>query len=276
MHRRFCFSAMVTWAAVCAGLALACPAMAQNVVRISGTGSGTGGMRLVAAAFMKAHPETRVDVQPAVGSSGGIGALAAGQIEVAVSNRAPKEAELTKRGMTSVLYARTPFVVAVHRDLGVTALSSEQLAALFAEGAATFPNGKRARPVLRMSDATDTELLKAFSPLVAQAVDLALKRRGMLNADTDSEAADLIENTAGAFGVSTLALIESERRPILAVAIDGKSPSVAGLADGSYPSFKPLYLITAADAAPPTRAFAAFVQSTEGRAVLRAHGHATP
>jgi phosphate transport system substrate-binding protein len=212
-------------------------------------------------------------VQPALGSSGGIGALIAGRIDLAVSNRKPKDAELAQAPPQSVEYARTPFVVAVHKDLGITTLSSAQLASLYDECAATFPNGKRARPVLRLSDAGDTELLKSFSPEVATAVDAASKRRGMLNADTDSEAAELAEHTAGAFAVSTLALIESEQRPLAALTIDAKVPSVAHLIDGSYPYYKTLYLIASPNAGPNARLFAAFVQSSEGRALLRSHGH---
>ena len=263
--------------ALCCALAwLAQAAFAQSVVRVSGTGSGTGGMRLLAQAFMQANPAVRIDVQPALGSTGGISALMAGQIELAVSNRPPKLAELATLPLLSIEYARTPFVVAVHKDLGVSALTSAQLAALFAEGAATFPNGKRARPVLRLSDDTDTALLKSFGPAVAAAVDAALTRRGMLTADTDSEAADLVERTSGAFAGSTLALIESEKRPLVGVAIDGKAPTVAALVDSSYPYFKPLYLIVNPQAALDTKRFAAFVQSAPGRALLRAHGHAPP
>lgn len=263
--------------ALCCALAwLAQAAFAQSVVRVSGTGSGTGGMRLLAQAFMQANPAVRIDVQPALGSTGGISALMAGQIELAVSNRPPKLAELATLPLLSIEYARTPFVVAVHKDLGVSALTSAQLAALFAEGAATFPNGKRARPVLRLSDDTDTALLKSFGPAVAAAVDAALTRRGMLTADTDSEAADLVERTSGAFAGSTLALIESEKRPLIGLAIDGQGPTVAALADGSYPYFKPLYLIVNPQAALDTKRFAVFVQSAPGRALLRAHGHAPP
>jgi phosphate transport system substrate-binding protein len=249
-------------------------AAAQGIVRVGGTGSGTGGMQLLAQAFMRANPALQVEVHPALGSSGGIASLIAGQIEMAVSNRLPKETELARQPLLSTEYARTPFVVAVHKDLGITALSSAQLAALFSEGAAVFPNGKRSRPVMRLSDATDTELLKSFSPEIARAVDAATKRRGMLNADTDSETADLIERTAGAFGASTLALIESEKRPLTAVTIDAKTPTVANLIDGSYPYYKPLYLIVGANAGQSTKLFAAFVQSEPGRALLRAHGHA--
>jgi phosphate transport system substrate-binding protein len=266
--------AFVRAACVCVGLVfLQLSAGAQTVVRVNGTGSGNGGMRLLAQAFMQANPGTQVEVQPALGSTGGINALMAGQVELAISNRKPKEGELARRALVSVEYARTPFVVAVSRDLGITSLTSSQLAGLFGEGAVTFANGKRARPVLRLSDAGDTELLKSFSPDVASAVDAAAKRRGMLSADTDSEAADLIEHTAGAFGVSTLALIESEKRSLLALAIDAKVPSVDNLASGAYPYHKSLFLIVDPDAGPNTKRFAAFVQSPAGRALLRAHGH---
>ena len=252
-------------------------AAAQTVVRSNGTGSGTGGtggMLRLARAFMQAHPNVKVEVQPALGSSGGISALIAGQIELAVSNRPPRDSELARLPMQSTEYARTPVVIAVGRDLGVTALTSTQLAALFAEGAATYPNGQRARPVLRLSDAGATELLKSFSPEVATAVDAASKRRGMLNANTDSEAADLVEHTAGAFALSTLALIDSEKRPLTALAIDRRVPTVANLLDGSYPFYKSLWMVVASNATAQTKLFAGFVQSAPGQAVLRAHGHA--
>jgi phosphate transport system substrate-binding protein len=254
-------------------LASPMPTQAQALVRVNGTGSGVGGMKVLAKAFMDANPDTKVDVQPAVGSSGGISALLAGQIEVAVSNRKPKEAELSKQALSSIEYAHTPFVVAVSRDLGITALSTQQLAGLYAEGAVNFPNGKRARPVLRLSDAADTDLLKSLSPEVAKAVDAASQRRGMLNANTDSDAANLLERTAGAFGVSTLALIESEKRPLVALSIDNKMPSVDNLASGAYPHHKALHLIVGANAGANTKRFVAFVQSSAGKALLRANGH---
>jgi len=204
--------------------------------------------------------------------TGGISALLARQIDVALSNRMPKDSELAKAPLLAVEYARAPFVVAVHGDLGITALTTRQLAGLYGEGAQTFPNGQRARPVLRLSEDTDTLLLKSFTPELAQAMDAAGRRRGMLVANTDGETADLLERTPGAFAGSTLALIESERRPLVALEIDGRRPNPQGLADGSYPHFKTQYLIVRPDATEHTRSFAAYVQSAEGRALLRASG----
>ena len=156
-----------------------------------------------------------------------------GRLELAVSNRAPNDKERAAGELPAVECARTPFVVMVHKDLGVSALTADQLAALYSEGAVTFPNGKRARPVLRLSDAGDTKLLQSFAPALGPAIDAASQRRGMLNANTDSEAADLVEKAQGAFASGTLAQIESEQRPLRALAIDGKAPSVANLESGS-------------------------------------------
>ena len=257
-----------------AGLLLAgTPASAESTVRISGTGSGTGGAQLLANAFLVGKSGVAVEVRPAMGSAGGIAAVIDGRLDLALSNRLPNEKELAAATLTTVEYARTPFVIAVHRNAEVTALTTAQLAALYGPGAVAFPNGKRARAVLRLSDAGDTRLLASFSPAMATALEAAAIRPGVLNANTDSETADLIEKTPGAFSVSTLALIESEARPLVALSIDGMRPSVENLASGAYPYFKTLYLISGSAPGPNARAFIAFLQSEAGRKVLTAHGH---
>jgi phosphate transport system substrate-binding protein len=245
-------------------------------LRIAGTGSGTGGLQLALQAFMHANPGVKGEVLPAIGSSGGIRAVIDGKIEVAVSNRAPNDKELALAPLQSTAYARTPFVVAVHKDLGVAQISREQLAALYGEGAVAFPNGRRARPVLRLADATDTNIMKSISPEVASAIDAASGRRGLLDAATDSETADLIQRTPGAFGPSTLALIESEKRPLVALAIDGVEPSVGNLANGKWKLMKPLHIVTGPQSGALAQRFVAFVRSPECRRLLAAAGHAEP
>jgi phosphate transport system substrate-binding protein len=258
--------------ATLAALLCATTAQAQAELLVSGTGSGTGGMQLVAQAFMQAHPEVRVVVQPAIGSAGGIRAVVAGKLSIALSNREPNQAERADAELVAVEYARTPFVVAVHNNQGLAALSGDQLAALFAPGA-TYPNGQRARPVLRRADAGDTQLLKSMAPALAAAVDAASERRGMLDAATDSEAADMVAHTPGAFAASTLALIAAEKRPFTALAIDGREPTVDNLAKGRYPFHKRLFAITAKAPSPEVGRFLAFLRSPATQALLRANGH---
>ena len=257
---------------VVAGFGTVHAALAESVLRINGTGSGTGGMQLLAEAYMQANPTLRVVVAPAIGSTGGIRALLDGKLDVALSNREPNEAERARAALTSVEYARTPFVVAVHKNVGIAALTGAQLAALFEPGA-TYPSGQRARPVLRSSDATDTKLFQSMAPGLVAAVDAAAARRGMLEAATDTEAADMVQQTAGAFAASTLALIATERRPFVALAIDGREPTVDSLALGRYPYHKRLFVITHKTPAQGVAAFMAFVRSPAAQALLRANGH---
>ena len=184
----------------------------------------------------------------------------------------PDAAELVVAPLASVEYARTPFVVVVHKDIGLQHVSAVQLAAFFEPGA-VFPRGQRARPVLRLKDATDTKLLKSFAPEVERAITAAEARRGMLDAATDSDAADLVQNTPGAFAASTLAQVLTEDRPFVALTIDGRQPTVESLAKGDYPYYKRLIAITQAKPSAATSAFMGFLRSDSAQKLLGAHGH---
>lgn len=244
-------------------------------LRIGGTGSALGGVQLVAQAYMLIHPGERIQVQPAIGTTGAINAVAAGKLDVGVASSEPDAAERERSQLVATEYARTPLVIAVHRKLGLAALTRARLAGLFEPGA-TFANGQRARPILRAADSPEFRFLRSLSPAVAGAVDAASARRGMLEATNDTDEADLIQDTPGGFGTSTLALIASERRPLVALTLDGREPTLDNLANGVYPHRKRLYAITRRVPSPSVAQFLAFLRSPAAQAVLRANGHLTP
>ena len=270
---------------------LAGRAHAHGPLRVSGTGSATGGMALLAARFGAMPDGHEVIIPPAYGSAGGIAAVIEGLLEVAVSNRPPSPQEVARATMARPVvqgagqvprgkgplvateYARTPFVIAVHRDLGVTALDDAQFTALYAAGRAAFPNGQRARPVLREPDDIDTRLVGLLVPPAGAALRQALQRSGMLRAATDTDAVDLIEKVPGAFGGSTLAQLLSERRPLVPLTIGGREPTLDALQAGRYPLHKPLFIITRAEPTVDARRFVDFVLSEAGQSLLEAHGH---
>jgi phosphate transport system substrate-binding protein len=73
-------------------------------------------------------------------------------------------------------------------------------------------------------------------------------------------------------GVATLAGISGNSQ-LKAIPVNGKRATVANVADGSYPLFIPLYLVTnpSSPKAASAQAFVDFVQSAPGKAVLRKH-----
>jgi phosphate transport system substrate-binding protein len=74
------------------------------------------------------------------------------------------------------------------------------------------------------------------------------------------------------FGVATLSGISGNAK-LKAIPINGKRATVANIADGSYPLFIPLYLVTNPNSpkASQAQAFVDFVQSDAGKAALRKH-----
>jgi phosphate transport system substrate-binding protein len=225
----------------------------------------------VASAFAAAQPlAIPIAVLPAIGSRGALRGVREGRLNVALTNLAPEGSAAD--GLRIVEYAQTPFVMAVRNDLPVQQLSSAELARLYGDDG-RFPDGTRARPVMRPGDDVDNQLIASHSPAVASALRAALERPGMLSAATDSDTADLIEATPGAFGGSTLAQMLSERRRMRALEVDGQPPTVEGLRNGRYRLFKRLYAITRAAPGAEVEAFIRFLLSAPGRAVLGAHGH---
>lgn len=258
--------AVLLWALAGAGSA------AAEVIRVGGTGSGLGTIRLLGDAFEKLHPRHRVEVLPALGSSGGLKALRAAQLELAISNREPS-AEDRAVGLKGQRFASTALALVTHAEVPATAMTRQRLADLLSGREARWPNGKAVRLVLRPPSDSDTKLLASLSPEVDAALKQAQARPGMVIAQTDTEAADYIERTPHAFGASTVAQVNSEKRRLNILSLDGLPASTALVEAGQYPMVKDLLLVTRNDASEAVRAFASFVtESPEARSILRRTG----
>lgn len=262
---------MLAGVVVC-GMSVAGCAWAQEI-RIGGTGGALGTMQTLANAYQKIHPEAKIVVLPSLGSGGGIKAVLAGAIQVAVSSRPLTPAE-TNQGATAVEHGRTPFVFAVRANTGPDNVTTKELAEIFSGALDRWPDGSTIRLVLRPVGDSDEDILKKISPEMAKAMALARKRPGMRFAITDQDAADAIEKIGGAFGATTEALIVSEKRAIKSLRLNGVEPSTRAVADGSYPYFKPLFIVTTEKPLLPARQFVAFLLSADGRAILARSGYA--
>lgn len=247
-------------------------AQAGEELKLGGSGSCLGTMRLLAEQFQKTHPDVRITVVPSLGSSGGIKAVAAGALDIGLSGRPLKEEE-RRLGVTAIEYGRTPFVIATGASNATSSINIEQLAQMYAGKLTVWPDGKPLRLVLRPASESDNEILKGMSPAMNKAVSYALGREGMTMALTDQDSADAIEKITGAVGNSTLALILSERRPLKVLALNGVTPSPEAIADGVYPYYKTMFMVMGSKTSQLARDFIGFVRSPEGRNILTQNGH---
>jgi phosphate transport system substrate-binding protein len=243
---------------------------AAETIRISGTDGAIGTIRILGEAFRKTNPGIRIELLPGMGSNGSVKALLAGRLDIGLSGRA-LSGEERAQGVVETRYARTPFVFAVNSALRMTGLTSEGLAGIYA-GKRDWDNGKRIRLVLRPQADSDIAVLKGMSPAMSAAVDVALRRKGMIVATTDHDAADAIESVPGAFGGTTLSLVLSEKRALRVLALDGVVPSVRTMADRSYPYGKTFFMVTKNNPPASVRRFIDFVRSPAGVAILAKYG----
>jgi phosphate transport system substrate-binding protein len=229
-------------------------------------------MRILGEAFRKIHPEIRVDILPGMGSSGSVKAVLAGRLDIGLSGRT-LSGEERAQGVVETRYARTPFVFGVNSTLKITGLTLDDVAAIYA-GKRDWEKGKRIRLVLRPTEDTDIPVLKSMSPAMNTAADIALRRKGMIVATTDHDAADAIESVPGAFGGTTLSLVLSEKRALRVISLDGITPSVRTMADRSYPYNKTFFMVTKKNPPVSVRRFIDFVRSPAGSAILLKNGQA--
>jgi phosphate transport system substrate-binding protein len=250
-------------------------ASAAAEIKIGGTGAALGSMQLLAAEFSATNPDIRVTTVPSLGSGGSIKAVLAGAIGLAVTSRAMNEGE-RKLGAVEMEYARTPLVFAVSTKSRVNAISSGELADIYAGKMVSWADGSPVRIVLRPASDIDTEMVQNISPTIRLGLAAAETRPGVQFSVNDQDAANDLERIPGAIGPSSLALILSERRALRALKLDGREPTPMSAASGAYPYYKRLFFVTGAKPSVAVERFIAFVHSPAGRKILTSNGQWIP
>ena len=243
--------------------------------KVGGTGAALGTMQRLAEEFTARNPDIRVTTVPSLGSGGSIKAVVAGAIGLAVTSRPMNESE-RKLGAVEMEYARTPFVFAVSTRSGLNAITSGELADIYAGKMVTWADGSPVRIVLRPVSDIDTEMVRNISPAIRRGIMAAEARPGVQFSVNDQDAANDLERIPGSIGPSSLALIVSEKRALRALKLDGMEPTPRNAASGAYPYYKRLFLVTGTKRSAAVERFVAFVQSPAGRKILASNGQWTP
>lgn len=246
-------------------------AVYAETIRMSGTGSSLGTMRILGDAYKKVDPTFALEIVPNLGTRGALKALDQNALHFAVIGR-PVSTDEAARGLIASEYGRTPFVLASARK-EEAGLTLSRVAEIYAGRVSRWPDGTPVRIVLRPANDGDTLLLASFSPAIKDGLSSAMAREGMVVGVTDQDSATEITRLKGGLGTTSLALITSEKRPLYPLPIEGVMPSVQTLNDGSYPYYKAFYLVTRGKPVDAVERFSAFVQSAEGRRLLLGNGH---
>lgn len=206
---------------------------------IGGTGAGLGPLQLV----IDDLGLRQLRLVPSLGTGGGLKAVAAGAIDLALSARRLTDDERA-RGLVEQELFRTPVVWAVHDGVPLRNATLDDLAALYAARTTHWTNGTPVRLVLRPESDSDTALVKSASPAIAEAASAAQARPGVHVATTDFDTVEALERIQGALGATTLGLVRAQRRRVHVLSLGGIAPSLDMLAANRWPMAKRVHLVS--------------------------------
>jgi phosphate transport system substrate-binding protein len=241
-----------------------------ETLRMGGVGTATALLPPLFAAFDPGG-EHKLVVIPALGSNGGLRAVADGILDIAMSGRSLKDDEKAQ-GLTPAFALRTLFVLATSRP-NPTGLKSAEVADLYQSPQAAWPDGSPIRLILRPRSDSDTAVLGGMFPRMAAALEQARKRGEIPVTATDQDNAGMAEQTPGSLASTTLTQIVLEQRKLHVIPIDGVEPSLENLERGAYPYTKTLYFVLPTKTSPVAKRFVAFLATPQGQAALRATGN---
>ena len=249
------------------------PATAVEL-KIGGTGNALGTMTIMAQAYMKENSDTSITVLPSIGSSGAMKAVPKGAVDLGLASRPPKDEEASS-GIVGIEYARSPSVLVVNTASNAESLTTEQLIDIYNGKLSHWPDGSLIRPIMRQPDDSTTKQLNSLSSKLANAFKVAGSRSGLQFAYTDQEAVEKMESIPGSFGLTTLALIKSEQRPLRPLTFDGIEPSITNVINGRYPEqlIMHFYLILPQEPSLEVQKFIRFIKSEQGIKILTDNGH---
>lgn len=259
------------FACLAATLVLAAEAaQAKDVVRVGGTGIGLAFSRIAGDHLMAIDDSIQTEVFPSLGTPGGLKALAAGDLDVAITARPLSEGERTK-GFREAACMTTALVFATSRP-AAPGIKLAELPEIYSDPSPRWPDGQPLKIILRAAAGSENPYLVKLVPGMEAALAAAFRRPGIPIGATDQENADLAQRMAGSFAIMTLMQIRSERLEMTPLPVNGVTPSAATLAERSYPMPLPLCYVLPVSPAQGALRFVAFMRSTAGRELARLHG----
>lgn len=244
-------------------------AHAGVAITIGGVGSIGPLVQRLAEPYLRAHPKVRIDiVQPPMGTSGALRALALGRMQLVLAGRPLLPGESGR----VLPWLRTPMVFA-SSDGVLSRLDVARVEALFAGELITWDDGRPIRLVLRGAQESETQALRAVSPGIDRAVAQALERRDLPMASDDLDALRFLGRIPGSFGTSSLGLVLTRAVPLRLLPYEGVAPTAQALEDGRYLLQRPYHLVCRPDAPPEVLRFIDHLRSASSLRLARSLGY---
>lgn len=245
----------------------------KTKLTISGAGSVIAMLKLLEPDFERAEPGVRLEFLPGARSAGAIRGVAARTLDVGTVTRRPEADEL-RYHLRYWGVARDPLAVAVHRGVGVSSLSVQQLRSIYAGRLKNWRQlGGPNLPIVVLVRNEDDAAMVAFRKHV-----LGAKLKVFPEATRLFYESDLVEallGTRGAIGFLSYGYIRSQDVPVEVLGVDGVKPSVSAVSNGSYKMIRHVGVVTMPRPSESVLALANYLTGPRAGSILAEHGYAS-
>jgi phosphate transport system substrate-binding protein len=239
---------------------------------IEGTGDSQGLLRDLAWRFMRVHASVEVVIPESVGSTGGINALRNRQIELARTAR-PLTIEERRAGLTEVVFAKSPVVFVVHPSVAeIDSITTEQVLDIYSGkvmwweelGGQPFKIYPVSREPGDSSRLVLEEKLQGFRDITPGAM--------VRTAYSTSESVDMIKGHKNTIGYMPMSA--AYRSGLKLLKLNGVSPTVENVLNGTYPLVLPLSVVHGSELSPTAKGFVDFLFGPVATDVIKKYGGA--
>ena len=260
MNRKYKYGIVIAIIIIIAYLTII-PSSQYERIQIAGSTSVQPVAEALAEAYMKDHPNVKINVQGG-GSSLGISSVSQGITEIGTSSRdlTPQE----KEGLTEYEIGKEGIVIAVNNNNNVTALSSEQIKGIFS-GAITNWNqvGGPDSQIHVVTREEGSGTRSSFEDLIMK--NESIKPDAVVQSSTES-VKQVVAQDPGAIGFVSLAHMSSD---VKALKVDGIGPSTQTVADGSYKLQTAFLFVVKGEPEGIVKDFINFTLSSKGQAIVK-------
>ena len=237
---------------------------------VAGSGAGLPLMRALANAWQDTSGADAVHVAESIGSSGAAVAVGDGAVQVGVLSRDPRAEELARVSQSFPL-VETLVVFAAGEDVPTRNLSRAELVSLYAGETRTWSDGTPVVLVVREDGDSAMMRIQAAWPDVYAAMVEARERGTAIVSVTDQDTVHTIATVPGAIGPTDLGLVTLSEESLVALSVDGVSPSWIAHDAGRYQPRRALHLVIGED--PRAEAFVRFALALGRDSLFAASGY---
>lgn len=228
---------------------------------IAGSTSVQPVVEKLAAAYMKEHPNVRINVQGG-GSGMGIRTTEQGIVNIGTSSKSLKPEE--KDGLVEYVIGKDGIVIVVNNKNNISGLTTEQLKNIYNGNITNWKSvGGVDAPIHTVVRESGSGTLSSFNSLVMNKTNIISDATVQGSTEGVKQA---VKQDPDAIGFISLSHMSSD---VKTLEVNEITPSETTIADGSYSLQVPFEFLTKGDAQGITKEFIDWVFSPEGQSIIR-------